>query len=168
MCKNGLVYVHQLFENKQYKSTQQVWQEYQMSPMRFNCLKAAIPRDLKEFFTAHQKSEFFPPAPHNYTTFVATKTNVSQKVYKFLGDDATLIHNKFMKWRQELGCVYTDTLTDFSDKHTEIFKITNTSKYRSFQYRLLQRGLTTNVQLYKWGITPSVHTASKKEKVLHT
>ena len=34
-----------------------------------------------------------------------------------------------------------------------IYKVTNVTKYRSFQYRIMQRGLVTNIQLFKWGLT---------------
>ena len=46
-------------------------------------------------------------------------------------------------------------LIDLSGKHMDIYKITNIPKYRSFQYRLLQRGLVTNIHLYKWGLADS-------------
>ena len=40
-------------------------------------------------------------------------------------------------------------------QHVDTFRVTNVTKYRSFQYRLLQRGLVTNIQLSKWGILDS-------------
>ena len=42
--KKGLVYVHQLFEHQQFKSSNQVLQEYVLSQMRYNGLKQAIPK----------------------------------------------------------------------------------------------------------------------------
>ena len=55
----------------------------------------------------------------------------------------------------ELGEEYQDALVDFAKAHVDIYRITNITKYRSFQYRLLQRGLVTNIQLQKWGIKDS-------------
>ena len=51
-----------------------------------------------------------------------------------------------------LGTDFCDSLIDFRNEFRNIYKITNVTKYRSFQYRLLQRGLVTNIQLEKWNI----------------
>ena len=51
-----------------------------------------------------------------------------------------------------------------------IYKITNVAKYRSFQYKLLQRGLVTDIQLAKWGIAQSElcnFCSEKTETVAH-
>ena len=81
--------------------------------------------------------------------------NLSQTIYSFLADDRMLLHNKFTKWRMDLGDNMVETLSDFTQAHREIYGITNVPKYRSFQYRLLQRGLVTNVQLSRWKILES-------------
>ena len=65
------------------------------------------------------------------------------------------VHNKYVKWCQDLGSDFCEGIRQFGDLHQDIYKVTNVPKYRSFQYRLLQRGLVTNVQLYKWGIISS-------------
>ena len=66
-----------------------------------------------------------------------------------------MIHNKFIKWTIDTEGDFCDTLIDFRDQHRDIFRVTNVAKYRSFQYRLLQRGLVTNILLEKWGIVSS-------------
>ena len=92
-----------------------------------------------------------PLPPQNYDLAITIyKKNLSQKIYKFLADDVMLIHNKYMKWRDELGNDFCESLIDFGKQHLNIFKVTNVPKYRSFQYRLLQRGIVTNIQLHKW------------------
>ena len=45
-----------------------------------------------------------------------------------------LIHNKYMKWKQELGTDLCESLCDFGKSHLDIFRTTNVAKYRSFQY----------------------------------
>ena len=55
----------------------------------------------------------------------------------------------------ELGEPLSDTLVDYRQEFMDIYRITNVTKYRSFQYRLLQRGLVTNIQLEKWNIVSS-------------
>ena len=36
---------------------------------------------------------------------------------------------------------------------SDFYNTSNIANYRSFQYRLLQRGLVTNIQLKKWNIS---------------
>ena len=71
-------------------------------------------------------------------------------VYRYISQDAIIIHNKYVKWKQELGENFCENICDFARLHINLYHVTNVTKYRSFQYRLLQRGLVTNVQLHKW------------------
>ena len=56
----GLKYVHQLFENKKFKSQQEVWQQYGLTKLRFNSLKVAIPTYFKEFFYNIPEGNIYP------------------------------------------------------------------------------------------------------------
>ena len=60
-----------------------------------------------------------------------------------------------MKWRQELGVDFCESLYDFGMAHLDIYRVMNVTKYRSFQYRLMQRGIVTNIQLCKWNLAGS-------------
>ena len=54
--------------------------------------------------------------------------------------------------------------------HLDVYKLTNVPKLRSFQYRLSQRALVTNVNLYKWKISPTElcsFCCKKEETVIH-
>ena len=64
------------------------------------------------------------------------------------------MHNKHRKWSQEIGEEIGPDIFSFGKLHSDIYRITNIAKFRSFQYRLLQRGLVTNVNLYNWNIMP--------------
>ena len=96
---------------------------------------------------------FFPLPPSTYDSILHLK-GLSRKVYRFLGDDAMIIHNKYIKWRDEIG-EFCDGICDYAKQHLEIYRVTNVPKYRSCQYRILQRGLVTNIQLSKWGMRES-------------
>ena len=112
---------------------------------------------------------YFPIAPHSYETLLFS-SNMSQKIYKFISQDAILIHNKYIKWMSEIGHDFCEGLLDFAQKHTNIYKITNVAKYRSFQYRLLQRGIVTNIQLCAWKIIDSElcsFCGQQRETTLH-
>ena len=149
--EKGLKYVHQLFENQQFKLYQQVKREYGLTELRFNSLKMAIPREWRSFFMTNPKSTFMPLPPHNFDIMVNGGLT-SSKIYRLLSQDMLVIHNKYIKWYQEVGSDIFGSLYDFKEQHRTIYKVTNVPKYRSFQYRLLQRGLVTNISLYKWGL----------------
>ena len=149
-CYNkGLKYIHQLYQEGQYKTDQQVWQQFGLSKLRFNSLKTVIPKDWKEYFISTNRGLYNPIRPHNYDMALNT-TKLSQTVYKSLQGDILLLHNKYIKWNQEISMHLYDGLIDYGTQHLHIYKTTNIPKYRSFQYRLMQRGLVTNIQLLKW------------------
>ena len=151
--QKGLVYVHQLFENLEFKSAQTVWEEYGLTVLRYNSLKVALPKQWKDFFCTRSKQTFQPIPPHNYDTCIYVYgRSFSSRVYKYMADDILTVHNKYIKWIEELGRDFCESLWDFRKFHIDIYRITNVAKYRSFQYRLVQRGIVTNVQLEKWGM----------------
>ena len=45
----GLIYIHQLFEDQNFKSAKQVSQEYGLTLLRYNSLKSAIPGSYRDF-----------------------------------------------------------------------------------------------------------------------
>ena len=151
ICVRGLMYVHQLFENLKFKTYEQVYIEYGLTKLRYNSIKAALPQDWKNFFQTNPKSTFIPLPPHTYDGSLHDSA-FSRKVYKFVSDDVLLVHNKYIRWLQDLGGDFVESLVDFGLQHQNIFRTTNIPKYRSFQYRLLQRALPLNPQLCKWGI----------------
>ena len=154
--KAGLVFVYQLFENQEFKSFSRIQEEYGLSAMRYNSLKSAVPKDWTRYFLATPIKCFSPLPPNNYQMLVAkSEKHFSQTVYRFLSEDITLTHSKYIGWRRELGAEMDETLYDFRYLHLDIYRITNIAKYRSFQYRLVQRGLVTNIQMFKWGLIES-------------
>ena len=125
--------------------------EYGLSKMRFNSLKAAVPPEMKLFFITTSPITYRPTPPHNYDLLHHSKS-VTRIIYRYFTRDELRVHGKYIKWIQELGPQFCDGFLDFVKKHMNIYRGTNVAKLRSFQYRLLQRGLVTNVQLSKWGI----------------
>ena len=74
--------------------------------------------------------------------------NLSAKIYKEICSDRDLLQHKAKKWQEEFCTKFsTEELTKYLKS---IYAITNSAKYRSFQYRLLQRSIITNKQLFKW------------------
>ena len=162
---SGLIFIHQLFSNKKFKSQEQVWEEYKLSELRYNSLKAAIPTVTKTYFLEHEKQQYMPLPPHTYDMCTAQNNfKLSQKVYQYITEDATLCQSKLTKWNEELRDEITQSIYEFGKLHLDIQKLTNVPKFKSFQYRLLQRGLVTNIQLHKWKMIPDNKcTFCKKE-----
>ena len=152
----GLRYVCQLFVDCKLKSYERMSQEYGLSMLRYNSIVVALSQDHKDFFTKNKSELYMPIRPHNYDTIVlGHQKGFSSKVYRFLSEDVKILHNKYIKWREELGEDMTESLVEYGLKYKDIFRVTNITKYRSFQYRLLGRGIVTNIQLHKWGIIDS-------------
>ena len=166
----GLKYVYQLFHDQDFKSEQEVRDEYGLSTLRYNALKASIPKDIKQFFVQNEKSTFLPLAPHTYDFCILSPGQTSRKAYKSFSDDALAVHNKYLQWRVELGEHLQTDLISFAREHAYISKKTNVVKYRSFEYRLYQRALVTNIHLKKWGLSETEDCSfchCRRESVSH-
>ena len=152
--EKGLMYVYQIFEEGQFLSEEEMKREYDISTLRYNSLKAALPKEWILYFQDYRRQQYFPLAPHNYDMYITNHKKLSQQIYKFLSEDITVLHNKYHQWRAEIGD-FCMSLYDFRYITMEIYSITNITKFRSFQYRLLNRGLVTNIQLEKWSLASS-------------
>ena len=62
------------------------------------------------------------------------------------------------------------TLEDFLRCFDNLYKITNVTKLRDFQYRLLHKRIPTNKELKKWGIVQSANckTCGELDNIEHT
>ena len=153
ICKKRLLYIHQLFENKDFKTEQQVLQEFNLNTIRYNSIKMAIPKEWKTFFTTVSRQVYSPIPPHTYDMCMNVKgTGLSREIYHALAGNISLVHSKYAKWTMELGENFCANIQEFAEMHRDIYRITNVPKYRSFQYRIIQRGIITNIQLEKWNI----------------
>ena len=156
ICAAGLKYIYQMFEKGDFKTDYEMKQQFGLSTLRYNALKGALPAEWKKFFVKSPPAQYMPLAPNTHDRCLSGDLKkLTNKVYWYLAEDVMIIHNKYMKWRQELGEDFCQGLCDYGKKHLDVFKVTNVPKYRSFQYRLLQRGLVTNILLEKWKIIPS-------------
>ena len=170
--KRGLIYVYQLFESDNFKTHEKIEQEFGLSTLRYNSLKVALPQEWKVYFS-QERGDFLPLPPHNYSYWVNDpKDRLSKRVYEYMSDDRMLIHSKYIKWKMELGVQdeFCNSLYEFSREHCFLYTLTNVPKYRSFQYRLLERGIVTNIHLCKWGIREDSNCTfcnQEEESLLH-
>ena len=82
-------------------------------------------------------------------------------------DDEKILEKR-SSWIKDLNI--SISLEEFTKSFKRIYVITNVNKYRSFQFRLLHRGLLTNVILYKWNIVESpmcTYCQKEPETILH-
>ena len=167
----GLKYVHQLFENGGFISYEQACSNYKLTTMEFNSLKTAMPKEWKDFFSRTEKATYMPIPPHNFDMYTCAQcTSLSQDAYKFQQDDVMLIHNKYLQWVSDLGSDFCEGICDYGKLHLEIYKVTNITKFRSFQYRVLHRALVTNIHLAKWNIVTTENCTfcgKDRETIVH-
>ena len=123
----GLLYIHQLYEDQKLKSDERVWQEFRLTKLRYNSLKTSIPIEWKSFFLSEPKTAFLPLPPHNYHKCLM-QPHFSSQVYKCSSDDVMLLHNKYLKWRVDLGSQMEDHLVRFGQRCKEVYKLTNVAK----------------------------------------
>ena len=125
-----------------------------------------MPKQWRTFFEETPPQTFMPLSPTTFDRCVVPgRKNLSKEIYEFLSEDVILIHNKYVKWCRDLGGDFCESICDFGAKHQQLYSLTNIPKFRSFQYRLLQRALVTNIQLYSWGInTDSLCSFCKEQE----
>ena len=171
VLKKGLIYVYQLFENQRYKSYDIVAEQYDLTLLRFNSLKAALPKTWKEFFVNTPAILYLPLPPHNFDVAMNEQNRkLTQKVYRYIAGDSSMLQNKYLKWKQELGEEFGHDVEEYAKHFTRIYKISNVAKLRSFQYRLLQRGLVTNIHLEKWKLSSTdvcYYCKTERESITH-
>ena len=130
-CKKGLMYVYQLYENDKIISCIRAQEMYQLDIMSYNALISVIPKYLKQDFGINEE-------------------NICISVGKAY---STLCQNQNPFWEKELEiCIPSGKFVAY---FKSVYVITNVTKLRSFQYRLLHRAIVTNSQLYHWKIKSS-------------
>ena len=136
------MYIHQLFENGKTKGFDQLFEQYGLNIMQVNSLLSAIPNALKNYYV-----NAGPKCKEKITVSPVKKT------YQKLIEDPRIMMDKIKAWEKDLG--YDINYNVFVSGFSDLYKVTNIPKFRSFQYRLLTRVIITNVHLEHWGLKPS-------------
>ena len=97
--------------------------------------------------------------------------HLARKIYKYLMDkqNTGFPQSKICKWSEEISnkCVSRKVILN---NIKSIYVVTNNNKYRSFQYRLINRALILNIHLFRWGMVDSNKCSFcnlHKETILH-
>ena len=147
--EKGLMYVNQLYQQCKAISLRQAMDMYGLLPLQYNSLMSAIPREWKNFFKTQEPTEYMPIVPSCYDK-VKNHANITKVVYSRLIVDNDVLNNKKNKWETELNVIWSNN--EFVKKIRRNMFLTNVPKLRSFQYRIMQRAIVTNVLLKKWNI----------------
>ena len=146
--RKGLLFVHDLIEKGQFISDEKAWKNFSLTTLQYNTLKSAIPR---EFTTVAKSSEVDIVFTDNKFRDFMKSEHSSQCAYQELIMSSPQYEKLSVKWLKE--CVLS--MDQIQKANREIKKVTSIVKYRSFQYRMLNRAIVTNVQLFKWKIKRS-------------
>ena len=145
----GLVRLSDLFIDNVWKSAQTLENEFDLNWWQYNILRNAIP----QHWIRTMKSSTLqnPPFYSEYDNLSKT-THVPRKVYNMLvGNNLDPLRHLVEKWNKHIKI----TQDELIDAFKRLYIVTNTSKYRDFQYRNLCCALPTNDRLYYWKKVPS-------------
>ena len=136
---------------------------YEIDPLSYNSIWSAIPQDWKRVLI----TERFNPTFEYLCDKIQTQTNVSSWAYDILVAEEQGIFNLYVKWQTKLHTKLS--YIDFQTLFKNVYKITNHSKYRSFQFRLLHNALVFNERLKLWKILEDDKCTycDGKENVIH-
>ena len=123
---------------------------FELDPMQYNTIVTALPKEWKRYMKVktgcalnNQPPQFF------YDTYVSLP-NPSRYHYQKTMQQKELNFNTYVRWQMRLHTSLS--YEEFLKLYVLAWKISNNSKLRSFQYRLLSLAVVTNVQLHKWNI----------------
>ena len=119
-----------------------------MNYVLFYGLLSAIPAEWKQIIRNKVRTE----SKNGKQIDLFKNKNISKLVYNRLieNQDLTYVKSKF-----EINFETNINIDDYQKSFLSLYKVTTSTKLRSFQYRLLQSGLVTNKQLHKWKIIDS-------------
>ena len=146
MCiKKGLIYLKQLVNNGQIISAIEAERKYQLNWMNYNSIITALApesrKSLKDTKVQMEESCLYQE--------ILTKSNLAAMVYEELIPCINW-SERVRKWSLETNSELNEE--QFMKCFRNLYITTNIPRMRSFQYRLLNRGLVTNIHLKKWKI----------------
>ena len=144
--QRGLMYISQLMKDGKFISEAEAEGEFGLTTMQFNTIKSAIPCEIARKVKNKPENACF--TDEKYRKFIGTEKSAAY-VYKNINERRCSELPAEEKWKAELE--------DFNlcEQVKNIKKCTVVAKLRSFQYRLLHRAVSTNIQLKHWGIKES-------------
>ena len=148
---NGIVYVKDLRRNKtEWLSIEEIRQKYQIHVnfLQYNGLLRAI----SQAKTGEHENVLTKNTEKTIIQRFLNHKNRTSSLYRNLKQDEKLLQERWIRWSNvNVNVTYDDLVKLVAN----ITKTTICVKLRSFQYRILTRALTTNIQLYYYKIKDS-------------
>ena len=145
--RNGLLRIYDLLdvENQRFLTADGVADKYNITVMLANSLLSAIPKYWRSLISDNFSNVL--PSELPYETFVLTKKPAATYYNTILEKEnqAESMFPTYVKWQSTIHS--SKSYTEFMKLFKNVYRITNHSKLRSFQYRLLHNALVTNKQL---------------------
>ena len=143
----GLLYIYQLYESGQTLSEEKV-NAYCISPFQYNQILSALPTEWKEACKVQSEvTHIMSPRER-----LKDKPRLSSYVYNELVENRICY---FMKMLERVSKKVPVTMSEYQEAFLGINQISNITKYRDFQYRLLVLDVHANDRLYHWKIKSS-------------
>ena len=153
LAKAGLVYLEQLYNitESRFKTVEEITNEYaHISWLMYSSLLTAIPTEWKDCMRSN-------------TTSVATNELMYDKL-KEMKKPTAFVYNVLIEENSQILKLHVKinklmsvscTIVEYQKAFRAIHQVTNITKYRDFQYRLLVNAIHTNTKLYHWRIVDS-------------
>ena len=120
---------------------------YKITVMQANSILAAMPKEWKPLLKSACEKQKESQRKYNYDEFIQKEHEVS-KYYKKQNATNSIFKEAFKKWQksdESLDCTFDEYCESFSD----LYVITNNTKLRSFQYRILHKAIVLNSHLFR-------------------
>lgn len=148
MIQHGILSVRNLLTDQGFMTVKQFIERYpQVNIMDYLSLVHAIPNEWKKWIRDNflYREDISPKCD-----LAEVMPSIVSTVYRSLHTNVYLLENKWQKWEIWLNIEIWPN--DFLKWVNAIWSITYNSKLRTFQYRLLNHAIVTNVNLKLWKI----------------
>ena len=133
---------------------------FDLTVLEWNSIVSAIPKGWKKSIGETLSISI---KPSYRCEQIKDQTKEVALIYRNIAENYVSLNSFTEKWDQEFEIEFDE----FYSALRNINSVTNQAKLRSFQYRMLYRGLILNDKLYKWNITQTyVHGARSPWKML--
>ena len=143
--RKGLLTVVQLVDNGRFISAKLAFERFGLDLMEYNAILSAIPATIRQAVKANQKVGTL-----TFYDTMKNKKHLTTLAYKTLLEQSNILDKKLKEWELELHCPVPNNY--FQSRFANMYILTNITKYRSFQYRLLHRAIIVNSHLFRWGV----------------
>ena len=148
----GLKYIHQLVNDSGTLLTaQEIATLYEIPIMVANSLLLAIPKTWKNILSEFTETDWSSDSSISNYEQIRNQKHPAAFYYKSITLKYSVISQVYNKWSNIIDVDIVEIERAFKN----IYRATNYTKLRSFQYRLLHKAIILNDRLIHWGLAKS-------------